>query len=178
MFYFSDYESPIGMITIASDGDNLIGLWFERQKYFKGNIKEDMYKNDDLQVFADTKKWLDEYFKGKKPCISDLHMAPIVSKFASSVLDILIKIPYGQVTTYLEIANTIACIMKKERMSAQAVGGAIGHNPISIIIPCHRVVGTNGSLTGYAGGIDRKIWLLRHEGVDVSKLSLPKNSTV
>lgn len=176
MFYSTYYKSPLGMITISSDGNSLIGLWFDRQKYFKGNIKEDMHIKDNLPVFIAAKNWLDEYFKGKMPSVSDLHMTPMVSDFARGVLDILIKVPYGHVTTYLEIANKVAYKMKIDRMSAQAIGGAVAHNPISIIIPCHRVIGTNGSLTGYAGGIDKKIFLLKHEGIDVTKLSMPKNT--
>ena len=113
------------------------------------------------------KKWLDRYFKGEKPQISELDLEPIGSDFAKNVWKLLCEIPYGEVTTYGEIAKKVAKIMNKSTMSAQAVGGAVGHNPISIIIPCHRVIGTNGSLTGYAGGIDKKIFLLKHEGVSL-----------
>lgn len=121
-----------------------------------------------------TKKWLDRYFKGEKPQIAELDLAPIGSDFAQNVWKILCDIPYGQITTYGNIAKKVAEIMNKNTMSAQAVGGAVGHNPISIIIPCHRVVGTNGNLTGYAGGIDKKIFLLKHEQVDMRKLFIPK----
>lgn len=119
------------------------------------------------------KKWLDRYFNGEKPKISEIDLSPKGSEFAKKVWEILCKIPYGEVTTYGEIAKKIAKTMNKDKMSAQAVGGAVGHNPISIIIPCHRVVGSNGSLTGYAGGIDKKISLLKHEGVDMTNLYVP-----
>ena len=120
---------------------------------------------------------LDRYFAGEKPEISELPLAPIGGEFRQAVWKILCEIPYGQVTTYGEIAKKIAAQRNRKTMSAQAVGGAVGHNPISIIIPCHRVVGSNGSLTGYAGGIDLKIKLLEHEGVDLSKFFVPKKGT-
>ena len=154
VMYKTTYKSPLGELILASDGENLTGLWIKGQKYFGG---EGLAKKDDLAVFDKTKKWLDSYFAGKKPKISDIPLAPAGSDFRKSVLDILCDIPYGETVTYGSIA-------KKLGSCAQAVGGAVGHNPISIIIPCHRVVGTNGSLTGYAGGIDKKIELLKLEG--------------
>lgn len=174
MFYRTDYKSPVGLLTLASDGTNLNGLWLCGQKYFGGTIPEEMKENGSIPVFDQAKDWLNQYFAGKKPLISDLPLAPIGGEFRQNVWEILCKIPYGQVTTYGEIARQIAEKLGRPTMSAQAVGGAVGHNPISIIIPCHRVVGTNRSLTGYAGGIDKKVWLLTHEGVDISQFTVPK----
>lgn len=163
MIYKTYYDSPVGKILLASKDNKLIGLWIEGQKYYLGNLKEEMQEKDDEEILVKTKKWLDRYFNGKKPKISELDLAPIGSDFAKNVWKILCEIPYGEVTTYGAIAKKMAQIMKKEKMSAQAVGGAVGHNPISIIIPCHRVVGANGNLTGYAGGLDKKVKLLEHE---------------
>lgn len=162
-----------GKILLASKDNKLIGLWIDGQKYFLGNLKEEMQEKEDEIIFVKTKKWLDRYFNGEKPKIFELDLAPMGSDFAKNVWKILCEIPYGEVTTYGEIAKKIAKIMNKDKMSAQAIGGAVGHNPISIIIPCHRVVGTNGSLTGYAGGVDKKIKLLEHENVDLSNLYIP-----
>ncbi len=157
MFYKTDYNSPLGNITLCSDGSNLVGVWFEGQKYFASTVKE-MTENDTLPIFSNVKNWLDRYFAGKNPKISELSLAPAGNEFRQTVWKLLCEIPYGQTTTYGEIAKRLG-----KPMSAQAVGGAVGHNPISIIIPCHRVVGKNGNLTGYAGGIDKKIKLLEHE---------------
>ena len=157
---------------LASDGENLVGLWLEGQKYFAGTVSEEITEQPDLPLLAAARCWLDNYFSGQKPHISDLPLAPEGSAFRRAIWDLLCEIPYGEVTTYGEIARRIAVQMNKVSMSAQAVGGAVGHNPISIIIPCHRVVGANGSLTGYAGGIDKKIKLLEHEGVDPSRLTV------
>jgi len=173
MFYSTTYSSPLGKITLACDGANLAGLWFEGQKYFGASIPEKMTKSDDIPVFAAAKNWLDRYFAGGKPAVSELPLAPIGSEFRQKVWKMLCEIPYGEVTTYSGIAKKMAVKMKKESMSSQAVGSAVGHNPISIIIPCHRVVGANGSLTGYAGGIDKKIKLLELEGVDMPRLFSP-----
>lgn len=165
MYYRTNYVSPIGKITMASDGGNLNGLWIEGQKYFESTIKEMMQPRDSLPVFEKTKDWLERYFSGKRPEISELPLAPAGSEFRRKVWELLCEIPYGEVTTYGRIAARIAELQNKKSMSAQAVGGAVGHNPISIIIPCHRVVGAHGSMTGYAGGIEKKVWLLAHEGV-------------
>ncbi|WNY28795.1 Methylated-DNA--protein-cysteine methyltransferase [Methanimicrococcus stummii] len=176
MHYSTDYSSPVGMITIASDGENIIGLWLEGQKYYGGTAGE-LVQNDDLPVFAAAKTWLDRYFEGEKPTASDLPLAPIGGEFRQAVWKILCEIPYGECITYGDIAKKVAVQMNKPSMSGQAVGGAVGHNPISIIIPCHRVVGSNGSLTGYAGGIAKKIELLEHEGVDMSRFTVPSKGT-
>lgn len=177
MYYSTTFPSTLGMITLASDGENLIGLWMEGQKYYGGSIPEDMVTDHTLSIFEVTKKWLARYFNGKKPAITELPLAPIGSKFRQDVWSILCEIPYGEVLTYGDIAKKIAVKNNKSRMSSQAVGGAVGHNPISIIIPCHRVVGTNGSLTGFAGGISKKISLLELEGVDMSNFFIPKKGT-
>lgn len=177
MFYKTDYHSPIGNITLGADEKNIVGLWMEGQKYFGDTVKDEMHRNDNLPIFLTTKKWLDRYFKGERPEIAELPLAPIGGEFRQTVWNILCEIPYGQVITYGEIAKKIAQKRGLNRMSAQAVGGAVGHNPISLIIPCHRVVGTNGSLTGYSGGLDKKIRLLEFEGVDMSNLYRPKKGT-
>ncbi|MDV0447699.1 Methylated-DNA--protein-cysteine methyltransferase [Methanosarcinaceae archaeon Ag5] len=177
MYYKSTYSSPVGIITLACDGQNLVGLWLEGQKYHGGSISGEMTEKDDLPVFVDAKKWLDRYFAGENPAVSELPLAPVGSEFRQGVWRILCGIPYGEVITYGDIAKKMAAQMNRESMSGQAVGGAVGHNPISIIIPCHRVVGSNGSLTGYAGGVDKKIQLLELEGVDMSHLSVPAKGT-
>ena len=165
MFYKTNYSSPVGLITLACDGNNLVGLWFEGQKYYGGTISNIMTEKSDLPIFDTTKKWLDRYFNGEKPAISELPLAPIGGDFRQVVWKVLCEIPYGEVTTYGNIAKKMAAKMNRESMSSQAVGGAVGHNPISIIIPCHRVVGANGNLTGYAGGVEIKARLLELEGV-------------
>lgn len=177
MFYRTDYNSPLGVITLASNDGNIVGLWIKNQKYFGDTVSEEMIENKDLEIFKITKDWLDRYFAGKKPNISEIPLAPIGNDFRQAVWKILCEIPYGEVTTYGEIANKIAKQRGKVKMSAQAVGGAVGHNPISIIIPCHRVVGKNGSLTGYSGGIKTKIKLLELEKVNMKSFFVPKNST-
>ncbi len=174
MYFFTTYLSPVGMLTLASDSDNLTGLWLEGQKYHGGTVHEAMTEKDDMPIFNITKKWLDRYFAGENPGLSELSLAPIGGEFRQGVWNILCEIPYGEVITYGDIAKKIAVKMNKESMSSQAVGGAVGHNPISIIIPCHRVVGSNGSLTGYAGGVVTKIKLLELEGADMSSLYMPQ----
>lgn len=177
MHYSTTYSSPLGLITLACDGDKLIGLWLEGQKYYCDTLPPEIAENSSLPIFINAKKWLDRYFAGEKPAISELPLAPIGGEFRQGVWSILCEIPYGKVISYGDIAKKMAASMHKKSMSSQAVGGAVGHNPISIIIPCHRVVGSNGSLTGYAGGIDMKVKLLELEGVDMSKLFMPKQGT-
>lgn len=177
MVYTTHSPSRLGELMLASDGENIIGLWLEGQKYFAATVTEAITEKDDLPVFASAKGWLNRYFSGEKPAVSELPLAPRGGEFRRAVWDILCKIPYGEVTTYGEIAKEMAARMNKDHMSSQAVGGAVGHNPISIVIPCHRVVGANGSLTGYDGGIDKKIRLLKHEGVDMSRLFVPAKGT-
>ena len=177
MFYSTHYSSPVGVITLASTGDHLVGLWIEGQKYFGAAIAENLKEKSDLPVLVAAKKWLDKYFADQKPAISDLPLAPIGGDFRKAIWKILCDIPYGECITYGAIAKKMAVLMSRQSMSSQAVGGAVGHNPISIIIPCHRVVGSNGSLTGFAGGIDKKIKLLEHEGVDISKFFVPSKGS-
>jgi len=173
MYYSTTHPSSVGLLTLACDGNgtSLVGLWLEGQKYHGDTIPEAMTEKDDMPIFDAAKQWLDRYFASEKPAISELPLAPIGGAFRQSVWGILCEIPYGEVMTYGEIAKKLGC------KSSQAVGGAVGHNPISIIIPCHRVVGASGSLTGYADGVQTKIKLLELEGVDASKLFVPKRGT-
>lgn len=174
MTYISHYLSPLGNITLASNGTQLTGLWFDGQKYFASTIQTPQEK--ELDIFKETKNWLDIYFSGKQPAfMPDLLIEQ--TPFRKRVCEILLTIPYGKTMTYGQIASIIAKEKGIGKMSAQAVGGGVGHNPISIIIPCHRVVGTNGNLTGYAGGIDKKIQLLQLENVDMNGLYTPSKST-
>ena len=169
------YDSPLGGILLAADEIGLTGLWFDGEKYFADNLPAE-HSEKETPVLADSVRWLDIYFSGKEPdFMPPLH--PTGSVFRQKVWEILLQIPYGKTITYGDISKQIAIKMGLERMSAQAVGGAVGHNEISIIIPCHRVVGTNGSLTGYAGGIEKKIKLLELEKTDMSRLFVPKKGT-
>ena len=177
MIYITHYNSPIGNILLASKDNKLIGLWIENQKYYLSNFKEELQEVEDNKILNKAKKWLDRYFNGEKPKIKELEIEPVGSDFKKSVWKILCDIPYGKVITYNDIAKEIAKEKGIKKMSAQAVGGAVGHNPISIIIPCHRVVGSNGNLTGYAGGVERKKYLLEHEKVDMSNLFMPTKGT-
>jgi methylated-DNA-[protein]-cysteine S-methyltransferase len=165
------------LLTLACEGDKLVGLWIGGQKYHGGAIAEAMIENSAMPVFTAAKRWLNSYFAGKKPAASELPLAPIGGEFRQGIWDILREIPYGEVITYGGISKIMAAKMHKESMSSQAVGGAVGHNPIAIIIPCHRVVGSNGSLTGYAAGVATKVKLLELEGVDISSLFVPKRGT-
>lgn len=170
--YVNHCQSPLGGITLASDGDAIVGLWFDGQKYFGAGLPRTC-QTEDLPIFQETRRWLELYFQSKRPPDFTPRLRPLGTKFRQVVWDILLKIPYGQTVTYGEISKAVARENHLTSMSPQAVGGAVGHNPISLIIPCHRVVGTGGSLTGYAGGIDKKIALLTLEGVDVSPFSRP-----
>ena len=162
MLYTSHYASPLGGMTLVSDGTALVGLYFDGQKYAAQGLDATRTQKN-LLIFEEARRWLDVYFSGRKPDFTP-PTAPAGTAFQQSVWEILRTIPYGETTTYGAIARRIeqntGC-----RMSAQAVGGAVGCNPISILIPCHRVVGTNGSLTGYAGGLDKKAYLLRIEEI-------------
>ena len=168
MFYYFTYDSPVGKLMVVSDEDNIVGLWIEGQKYFMENIKGKMVENPNYPILKLVKKWLDDYFNGQKPELN-LPLKPYGSQFKRTVWQVLCEIPYGKTVTYGSVANKVASKLGKERMSARAIGNAVGHNPISIIIPCHRVVGKNGNLTGYAGGLDKKIWLLNYENALVKK---------
>ncbi len=223
MVYGTGYESPVGRLTLASEGESLTGLWIEGQKYELGGLKERPVRRDDLPVFVRARAWLDRYFAGERPEPAQLPLRPEGSAFRKRIWRYLLEIPYGEVTTYKALAERAAWELSQEAayaaagadggcfspepfhaavnmpadpenvrpsggqisvlpaagpkaaprprtMSAQAVGGAVGHNPISIIIPCHRVVGSDGSLTGYAGGLDVKRRLLELEGVSAEAL--------
>jgi methylated-DNA-[protein]-cysteine S-methyltransferase len=163
MEYTFEYDSPIGILTIASDGESVTGLWIRGQKHFAATLEEENSAGN-LPIFEMVKEWLAIYFSDKNPAFT-LPLAPKGSPFRQAVWKILCTIPYGEVITYGDIAKMIA---KNSGKSAQAVGGAVGHNPISIIIPCHRVVGSDGSLTGYAGGLEIKKKLLALERADIS----------
>ena len=205
MLYKSIYSSPLGKILILFHEGTLLGLYFEGQEEFNVLIKNEEVKNFDDgkgfeikdknlrcenlghdknkvagekicddKILGDTKKWLDLYFSGEEPNFTP-KLKLEGTEFRREVWKILLEIPYGETLSYKGIAEKLIASGKYERMSSQAVGGAVGHNPISIIIPCHRVVGTSGSLTGYAGGLARKVKLLELEGIDVNKFFMPKN---
>ena len=175
MVYTTEYASPLGAITLACDEEAIIGLWFNGQRYF-GNILPKRTGQKVRPLFADAKRWLDIYFSGREPDF----LPPLrydSTPFRKTVCEIMLTIPYGRTMTYGEIAAEVARRQGLEKMSAQAVGGAVGHNEISVIIPCHRVVGTSGSLTGYAGGVDKKAALLKLERADMSNFFIPKKGT-
>ena len=176
------YNSPLGKLTLASNGAALVGLWFEGQKYFGNTLDKKAQefeilhfggtnlesntksKNHSAEVFAQTCKWLDEYFSAKIPNFTP-PLEVCTSVFRQSVWEILLNIPYGKTMTYGEIAQILARQRGKAKMSARAVGTAVGHNPIALIIPCHRVIGSNNTLTGYAAGVGRKKYLLDLEKI-------------
>ena len=161
MKYVNYYQSPLGNILLAADETDLTGLWFEGQKHYAKGLNAD-FKEENLPVFEKTKLWLDIYFSGNEPDFTPpLHL--VGTNFQEDVWEILLNIQYGHTTTYSGVAKEVALKRGLKSMSAQAVGGAVGHNPISIIVPCHRVIASNGSMTGYAGGIDKKLYLLEIE---------------
>lgn len=169
--YTSVYSSELGDILLAADEIGLTGLWFFGQSYFADTLPAEQIAQE-TPILAQAREWLDEYFSGKEPDFTPtLH--PIGSPFRQAVWKLLLQIPYGQTTTYGEIARQLEKLQNRPHMSAQAVGGAVGHNGISIIIPCHRVVGTKGSLTGYAGGLDKKRALLELE--HANRKTYPEN---
>ena len=175
MTYSTEYPSPLGAITLACDEDAVIGLWFNGQRHY-GNILPPETERREHPLLREAKRWLDIYFSGKDPGF----LPPLrydSTPFRKAVCDIMLTIPYGRTMTYGQIARELARQQGREKVSAQAVGGAVGHNPISILIPCHRVVGADGSLTGYAGGVEKKRFLLALEGVDMTNLYMPKRGT-
>ena len=175
MMYTLHYDSPLGGILLAADEIGLTGLWFDGEKYFADGLDPEHTAQETL-ILREAKRWVDVYFSRQEPNFTPpLH--PIGSPFRQEVWELLLQIPYGQTTTYGALAKQLAEKHGLPRMSAQAVGGAVGHNEISIIIPCHRVVGTNGSLTGYAGGIDKKVKLLTLEKVDMEHFFVPTKGT-
>lgn len=168
MLYKSTYESPLGEITLLVEYALIRGLWFSDQKYMGAGYNLNEIKEEENETILKVKNWLDLYFKGDNPSIEGLNLAPETTAYRNRVLDILKMVPYGHLITYKEINEQLSNDSIRSASSARAVGGAVGHNPISIIIPCHRVVGSNGDLTGYAGGIDRKIKLLKLEGIEIT----------
>lgn len=174
------YASPLGEILLAADEEGLAGLWFEGQKHFAHALDAHRVDGDcaegDNDALHSAVRWLDAYFNGGRPDFTPpLHL--VGTPFQLEVWQLLLKIPYGQTTTYGELARRMAQARGRACMSAQAVGGAVGRNNISIIVPCHRVVGSNGSLTGYAGGIQKKVALLTLEGADMARLTIPTKGT-
>lgn len=177
MVFATVYKCPqLCDLTLASDGEAIVGLWLEGQKYFGAGYVGEMVDDDDLAAFGSAREWLDAYFAGENPDTTRLLLRPAGSEFRQKVWSKLLEIPLGSLRTYGDIASEIEAESGK-RCAPIAVGGAVGHNPISIIIPCHRVVGSNGSLTGYAGGVERKKWLLEHEGAMRDGLFVPKRGT-
>ena len=175
MIYTKHYASPLGGILLAADEQGLTGLWFDGEKYYADNLPAE-HTEQTTAILTEATRWLDLYFDGQQPPFTPpLH--PIGSPFRQTVWQLLLQIPYGQTTTYGALARQLAAQQGVAKMSAQAVGGAVGHNEISIISPCHRVVGTGGSLTGYAGGIDKKMKLLTLEHADTSRLFVPAKGT-
>ena len=163
MEYIYHYSSPLGEILLSGNDSSLTGLWFEGQKYYADTLTGPREERL-TPVFEQTLDWLQIYFSGQDPAFLP-PLSPRGTPFRKEVWDVLLTIPYGQTRTYGEIASVIAARRGLPHMSAQAVGGAVGHNPISLLIPCHRVVGADGSLTGYAGGVDKKAQLLKLEGI-------------
>ena len=175
MLYYKKLAPPLGEITLRSDGEALTGLWFADDKHYGAKDIAGAALAD-LDVFTQAEEWLAEYFAGREPKVS-VPLKLQGSEFQMQVWRLLQDIPYGRLVTYGDIAKKIAAQKGVARMSAQAVGGAVGHNPLCIIVPCHRVVGANGSLTGYGGGMWRKVRLLELEKVDMSKLTVPTKGT-
>lgn len=163
MYYSGYYLSPVGKILIVCTNEAVTGLWIDGQKHFAAGINDTAKHDENHRLILKTKEWLGRYFNGEKPQTADLPLAPQGTQFQQCVWKLLCEIPYGQTVTYGELAKKTAAILGKEKMSAQAIGGAVGRNPISVIIPCHRVIGADGSLTGYDGGIDKKMFLLKLE---------------
>lgn len=175
--YRAEYVSDlIGPLTLASDGEALVGCWFGNDRYFGYGVDGPMEPAPDLPVFAQVRAWLDRYFAGEAPDPRELPFSANLSPFQLLVREAMLDIPYGATTTYGAIAKRIEAQTGK-RASSQAVGGAVGHNPLCVIVPCHRVVGADGNLTGFGGGIDMKVKLLEHEGVDLSRFYRPKRGT-
>ena len=177
MAYFTEYQtSLIGTLTLASDGEAITGCWFENDRYFGYGVDGLLERNDDLAVFEQARNWLDRYFAGDAPNPRELPLAARATEFQLRVREAMLDIPYGATTTYGEIAKRLERETGR-RQSARAVGGAVGHNPLCLIVPCHRVVGANGSLTGFGGGIPMKVKLLEHERGMKDTFTLPKKGT-
>ncbi|MCF0111974.1 MAG: methylated-DNA--[protein]-cysteine S-methyltransferase [Erysipelotrichaceae bacterium] len=171
MLFCKKMNSELGELTLVASEKGLVGLWIEGQKYYLGKVREEIVMQD-TDILNQAQTWLKRYFSGEKPEISELPLDVRGTDFSAMVWELLCEIPYGFTCTYKHLADTVGRKTGK-KMSAQAIGQAVGHNPVSIIIPCHRVVGANGSLTGYAGGIDKKVWLLKHEGAYRTEFFVP-----
>ncbi len=173
--YVTEYQTPIiGKLILASEGEGLRDCYFEHDRYFSREVSENGKRDDALAAFAPVREWLDRYFAGEKPSPRELLLMPQGTDFQMRVRQAMIDIPYGQLSTYGRIAASIEESTGK-RSSARAVGGAVGHNPLCLIVPCHRVVGSNGSLTGFGGGLETKVKLLEHEGAPMERLAMPKH---
>ena len=177
MVYYTRHETGlVGALTLASDGEALVGCWFENDRHFGYGVRGEAVRDDCLAAFEPVRAWLDRYVAGDRPDPCELALGARATDFQLRVRKAMLRIPYGQTTTYGAIAESIAHETGR-RASARAVGGAVGHNPLVVIVPCHRVVGADGSLTGFGGGIPYKLALLAHEGVDVSRLRVPTRGT-
>ena len=174
---YMQYETPlIGTLTVASDGEAISGCWFDNDRYFGYGVDERMELNEDDPILVQAREWLDRYFAGEAPDPRELPLAARATDFQLRVREAMLDIPYGQTTTYGAIAKRLEADTGK-RQSARAVGGAVGHNPLCLIVPCHRVVGSNDNLTGFGGGIDMKIALLEHEGAMKPTFKRPTKGT-
>ena len=177
MMYYTVYDNDlIGPLTLAADDTALLGCWFDNDRYFGYGVREEAERNDDAPVLVQARAWLDRYFAGEAPDPRELPFAPNVTEFQLRVREAMLDIPYGETTTYGAIAKRIEAETGR-RQSSRAVGGAVGHNPLCLIVPCHRVVGSNGSLTGFGGGLAKKIALLEHEKAMRDTFFLPKKGT-
>lgn len=174
MHYFQHYQSPLGGVLMAADHQGVTGLWFEGAKYFAQGLERNREQRETPHL-AQTRAWLDAYFAGRQPDFTPaLHLQG--TPFQQLVWSLMLAIPYGSTTTYGALTKQVSEKMGGAPMCAQAVGGTVGRNPISLIVPCHRVVGKSGSLTGYAGGLQKKMSLLQLEGADMSGLFVPRRS--
>ena len=173
-YYSILLDSPLGRLYLTAREESLSGLWFSGEVQEEMLIQRGLRRQEDIPVLVQAKDWLAGYFRGDAPDPARLVLKPRGSRFQRMIWEMLLEIPYGQVTTYGWLAQRAGKMLNKPKMSSQAVGGAVGKNPISIIIPCHRVMGAGGNLTGYGGGLDRKLWLLKREGVDVGDFFMPR----
>lgn len=170
----SHVQTPLGDVVLAAEGAALVGCYINGQPGYRALLDQDAREADDLPVLAQARGWLARYFAGKRPDPSELVLAPVGTGFQHEVWDQIAQIPYGRTSSYGELADLIVLSRGGGRMSAQAVGGAVGKNPLSIIVPCHRVLAAGGRIGGYAGGLDKKLALLAHEGVDTTEMALPQ----
>ncbi|WP_165248523.1 methylated-DNA--[protein]-cysteine S-methyltransferase [Adlercreutzia sp. ZJ141] len=172
---YAEYDSPVGRLTIVSDKGAVCGLWFENGRHQDASLLESAERNAKDPVLSHLRDWLDAYFEKKRPAVDELPLTPAGSEFQQVVWQLLRDIPYGETVSYGELSEQVAAV--RGASSPRCVGQAVGRNPIGIIVPCHRVVGANGSLTGFGGGIGVKVKLLEHEGVDMNRFFIPTNGT-